>query len=389
MKENGEPRSRLLLMKYDVLRAVKEQLAAEEEIILPAMLRLRREADKALTLKPLSVVYKKNIPPSGDKHDYISLGRYWWPNPATPDGLPYIRRDGEVNPETEQQEKYDRKTLGLMVQAVATLALAYFFFEREAYARKASTLLRTWFLDPETRMNPNLNYAQLIPGRVTGRGTGLIDTRGFVLAIDAAQLLLGTDEWSLWEHRALQNWFKAYLDWLLNSKHGRDEAAAANNHGTMYDFQVAAYALFTGETALARQTIVASRERRIAVQIEPDGRQPLELVRTKALDYSVMNLTGLLNLAQLGQAVGVNLCQYRTEDGRSIEVALKWLIPYLLEPEKWPYQQISAFEPKSAYYLLWIAAHAFHNQLYARYNQELARKNNEEQLLSFLYPPIV
>jgi hypothetical protein len=32
----------------------------------------------------------------------MSLAPYWWPDPKSPNGLPYIRRDGERNPEIKQ-----------------------------------------------------------------------------------------------------------------------------------------------------------------------------------------------------------------------------------------------------------------------------------------------
>ena len=61
---------------------------------------LKQKADKVLIEGKLyTVMHKKQVPPSGDKHDYMSIGSYWWPDPSKPNGLPYIRKDGERNPE--------------------------------------------------------------------------------------------------------------------------------------------------------------------------------------------------------------------------------------------------------------------------------------------------
>ncbi len=376
----------IILVNPEDLLTVKERLFVHDPLLLPALRRLQREADEALNLGPFSVVNKVQVPPSGDKHDYMSLAKYWWPNPVTPNGLPYIRRDGETNPDANRQDKFDRKTLGLMIKTVTTLALAYLLVEEESYAVHASELLKTWFLYPDTRMNPNLKYAQAIPGAVDGRGTGIIDSRGFAKIIDAVGMLQGSTSWTPQNHQALKVWFSEYLDWLINSKNGQDEANAANNHGTMYDFQVSALALFTGNIDLARKTILKSRIKRIASQIEPDGSQPLELARTKGLDYSVLNLTGLLNLTLLGRHIGINLGEYCTDDGRSIRSALEWITPYLLTPEDWPYKQIVPYQQESAYHLFKLAAVCYEDDQFEKYIHKLTIKKKEDNRLNLLYP---
>src|SRR5262249_5884161 len=150
----------------------------------------------------------------------------------------------------------------------------------------------------------------------------------------------GSKSWTSADQRDMEEWFAKFLQWMLESEHGRDEAAAKNNHGTYYDMQVASFALFLGKNELATDILKTAREKRIAVQIEPDGRQPLELARTKAWSYSVSNLAGLMSLATLGERVGVDLWNYRTADGRGIRQALDFLTPFALGESKWPYQQL-------------------------------------------------
>ncbi|HZQ92418.1 MAG TPA: alginate lyase family protein [Terriglobales bacterium] len=330
--------------------------------------RLRADAEKALQQPLMSVVDKSLTPPSGDKHDYMSMAPYWWPDPSKPDGLPYIRRDGETNPEIRKISDHDN--FGRLVSATHTLALAYYLLGDERYAAHAAELLRAWFLTPATRMNPNLTYAQAIRGINDGRGIGLIETRGFPRIVDAVGMLAGSRSWTAADQRGMERWCAEFVKWLRESKNGKDEAAAKNNHGTWYDGQLVALALFTHQRAIARAVLNEVRSKRIAVQIEPDGRQPLELARTKSFGYSVFNLNALVQLARLGEGPGIDLWNARTADGRSLRAALDFLIPFTSGDEKWPYEQIADFHADDIVPALLAAAVRYNDP---RYTQAAAR----------------
>jgi len=329
---------RVFLLDGKFLESIHVGLAKGDNVLVPALARLEKDAAEALQAGPFSVVNKKPTPPSGDKHDYMSQAPYFWPDPASSNGLPYIRRDGERNPELRRIT--DHREMDEMANNVETLALAYYFTGKEAYASRATVLLRAWFFDPATRMNPNLKFAQAVPGVNDGRGTGLIESRSLTRVVHTVGLLAGSKDWSSADQKQLETWFTQFLTWMLESKHGQAEGAAKNNHGTYYDVQVVSYALFVGKTEVATKVMKEAPQKRIAVQIEPDGRQPLELVRTRAWSYSVANLSGLMLLARLGENVGVDLWHFETADGRSIRKALEFLAPYGLGEEKWPYKQI-------------------------------------------------
>jgi hypothetical protein len=361
-RDSAAAAPRVFLLDAIHLETIRRRIREGDKTLAAPLSRLERDARKALTEGPFSIVNKGVTPPSGDKHDYMSQAPYFWADPKSPNGLPYIRRDGERNPEINKIT--DHRSLDDLENSVETLALAYYFKGDEAHASKAVELLRAFFLDPATRMNPNLEYAQYIPGVNTGRGIGLIETRGLTRVVDAIGLLAGSKALSAADERGLRDWFGKFLQWMQDSKNGREEAAAKNNHGTYYDVQVVSFALFVDKRDLAVRVLQEAREKRIAVQIEPDGRQPLELARTKAWGYSNGNLDGLMQLATLGTRAAVDLWNYQTKDGRSIRKALDFLVPTALGERKWQYQELDGVKPELLFPLMRRAAKVFQDKQY-------------------------
>lgn len=328
------------LLNLETLAANRAGVLAGKAPFMTAMELLLQEAEKAMTLNPPSVMDKQAIPPSGNKHDYMSLSPYWWPNPDTPDNLPYIRKDGQVNPE---RNAYDKVPGALMSEAVSTLSLAYYFTGGEPYAEKAARLLRTWFLDADTYMAPHLEYGQFVPGRSSGRSVGIIETRNFVYLIDYEKLLQSSEAWSDEDHRGFKQWMDNYLSWLLTSDLGREEINRANNHGSWCEFQVMALSQFTGNTKTTIPLIENFGERRVFKQIMPDGTQPEELERTKSFNYSVFNLDALVKILMLTDH------QPEFQPGLAEEIsrisqAIEFLIPYVNGDEIWPHEQITGIE---------------------------------------------
>jgi hypothetical protein len=351
-----------LVLEGSVLQHNYQLLKNNDSEKTEALKMLLKKADKLLKeAKLYSVMDKKQVPPSGDKHDYMSTGPYWWPDPTKPDGLPYIKKDGLRNP--TYYDISDSQEMDYVENDAEIMALAYYFTKEEKYAQWASKLIRTWFLNSETRQNPSLNFGQAIPGKNTGRGIGIIETRGLYRVVDAAILIQDSKNWSKSDHQELQKWFSDYLTWLRESPIGLDESDEKNNHGTHYSVQIISYALFTNRPEIASAEIETFKNR-MESQLKSDGSQPFELVRTKSWNYVNMNLDGYFVIAQLADKSNVNLWQYETKEGKTIKKCVDWLLPYLKNEKKWEYEQIQKIGYGETVRILKIAAEKYSNSDY-------------------------
>jgi hypothetical protein len=328
---------RTFFLKPDQLVPIKAARDSDPAV-KAAYATLIAHADAALARKPGSVMDKTTIPLSGDRHDYLSIAPYWWPDPANPTG-PYIRHDGEINPKRDTRA-YDRTAIGRMGSDAQTLALAYYYSDDVRYAKKAAEVIRTWFLDPATAMNPNAKFAQAVPGREDGRAEGVLDTSGFEAVIDAAGLIGPSGQLSAAESAGLEGWFSRYIDWLLKSPTGREEAAAKNNHGIWFDSQISTYALFARRPEIARKTVLGFPARRIAPEFDPSGTLPAELTRTRSFHYSIFALMPAYDVAEIASCLGYDLWNYSDPKGGSLRKSTDFLAAYRGRQADWTHQEL-------------------------------------------------
>jgi hypothetical protein len=293
--------------------------------------RLLPQAEALLAVAPRTIAAIPAPRSPAGPQDYYSEGDYWWPDPANPGGA-YIRRDGRSNP-----DKFDghRDALIAFGRTVPAFAALWDLTGEMRFAEAAMRHLSAWFIDPATRMTPNLNHAQAIIGVNSGRAIGVIDTLQIVEVARAAALFARKDAPGYATIRTgVERWFSDYLDWLTTSPFGTTERDEKNNHGTCWLLQAASFAALLG-----RADILADARHRlqtiiIPTQIAPDGRQPLELARTKPFAYSLFNLDVLAASAWL--LGGGKLIDWKTTDGRSIDSAIAWMAPFIADKSKWP-----------------------------------------------------
>ncbi|MDV7220503.1 alginate lyase family protein [Streptomyces prunicolor] len=329
------------------LQQTKLRLDRGDPQLRRALKQLTTRADNWLHQGPWMVVDKPKPAPGGDVHDYLSQAPYWWattaPTAANPWGCPYVQRDGQRNPEVDTGT--DRQDVEKVFDSTYDLALAWYYTGDKRYAHKADQVLTTWFLDPATKMNPNLNHAQFIPCKYDGRAIGIIDfSQSYTSVVDALAILgTGAPGWTRNDRTAMAGWNSDFLDWLKNGAFGKEEGAAANNHGTFYDMQVAALAYATGDKALARRTVLDARAKRIDPQIAGDGSQPQELARTRSWHYSTFDLVAYTRLAAIGRHVGVDLWSYQGPDGQGLLKAVDYLLPAATGAAAWSHPELEFY----------------------------------------------
>ena len=357
---NLQAEEKLLLMQEARLGQLKSAYEGKEDPNLPPEAKgiaekIVKEADKRVAKPVITITENENLQASRDPHDYFSIGRYFWPDPSKSDGLPWINRDGETNPDAVKAS--DEKKLGDMIHAVEYLALAYHLTGQEKYATEAARFLRGFFLDAETKMNPHLDYGQSVPGKATGRGWGLIDTRGFMILPDVLKLLKKCPAWTAKDREGMKAWWTAYGNWMQTSKIGLQEKKAPNNHGAAYDVQLSAVLVMAEKEDEAKKVLGESLPARLDAHITSEGKQPRELARTKSWSYSCFNLKNICKGAVMAQSLGIDLWNHEGEGGKgSLRKAMLYLVPFLKNPKGWAEKQITKFDSKEARYWLDVGA---------------------------------
>lgn len=334
-----------------VVRQQLHQHTAAPQTAL-AYQQLLAAADSALKKPALSVTDKGMTPPGGSKHDYLSLSAYWWPDDSKPDGLPWIRKDGQVNPASKNDQS-DGVRLADFTARVQNLTLAWYFSGEHKYADKAASLLRAWFITPETRMNPNLNFAQGVPGISPGRNAGVLDGRYFSTRIvDSVVLLQGNPAWTDNDEQQMRAWMQDYLHWLQGSKIAKKEGRTENNHGNWYVTQVSGIAWYLGDKPLIGEMATLMKSK-LDVQLKSDGTQPAELARTRSFHYSYFNLQAISMMAVLAQKNGIDLWHYRTPQGGSVLTSLDFMARFTDPGVAWPYKSLDQIRVRPVPLLSW------------------------------------
>ena len=295
--------------------------------------RVLNAANAYLKEDPVTITAYRCSRSAGGTHDFYSEGDYWWPDPKNPDG-PYIQRDGMTNPDNFVAHRMAMIRLSIQVAALAT---AYKLTGDERFAAHAVLHLKAWFVADKTRMNPNLNFAQAIKGRTTGRGIGIIDTIHLVEVARAIETLESSHSLSSSDLAAIKNWFSEYLEWMTTSKNGLEEREAKNNHGTCWVMQVAEFAHLVGDTA--ELGFCRERFKHVLVpnQMAADGSFPLELKRTKPYGYSLFNLDAMATTCQILSTQKDDLWKFSMPDGRNLHKAVEFMYPYIADKNSWPY----------------------------------------------------
>ena len=297
--------------------------------------RVLSAAEKYLREEPVTITSFSSPRSAGGKHDFFSEGDYWWPDPANPDG-PYIQKDGMTNPDNFVAH---RKSMVRFSIQSAALTAAYRITHQKKFAVKAIEHFTAWFVDPETRMNPHLLYAQAIKGKFTGRGIGIIDAIHLIEVARSIKILWDANLIEQSELIIIKNWFEDFLDWLTTHRYGLDEMNAKNNHGTCWVMQVAAFSQLVGDKDKMELCRKRFKEVLLPNQMAQDGSFPLELNRTKPYNYSLFYLDAMATICQILSTEKENLWNYTLQNGRNMRKGIEFMFPFIADKSKWTYKQ--------------------------------------------------
>ncbi|NEW81956.1 MAG: alginate lyase family protein [Mariniphaga sp.] len=319
-------------------------------------------AKKQLNAPPQTVTAARCKRSAGVANDYYSEGDYWWPDPKNPDG-PYIQRDGESNPENFVAH---REAVFRLSDIVSTLTSAYLLTSDTKYILPVQNHLKAWFIDPATRMNPDMLFSQAIKGRFTGRSIGLIDAIHFIEVARSVKILYDSQAINNEVYLGVKMWFSQFLDWMLTHPYGIDEMNAKNNHGTCWVMMAAAFADMTVDSAKLEFCRTRFKEVLLPNQMAEDGSFPLEIKRTKPYGYSLFNLDAMSTICKILSTPMNDLWHFTTTDGRNMGKAIEFMFPFVANKKSWPFSKDIMYWdewPVRQPFLL-FGAQAFHHQKY-------------------------
>ncbi|NML07805.1 alginate lyase family protein [Sphingomonas sp. G-3-2-10] len=325
---------RTFLWHPDVLMRLKAGRDSDPAI-KAAYAGLIGKADIAMGRTLFTVADKLTIPPSGSRNDYLSIVPNYFPDPAKPNG-PWIRGEG-TNPD-RMTNKFDIADLDRMSADVEILALAYYFSENPRYATRAASIVRTWFLDPKSRMNPNMNFAHTVPGRENGRPDGVFETQRVQRVIDAVGLIGPSGFFTADDGKGLEKWFSDYVDWLRNSTHGKGASIQRNINAMWYDSQITHFALYARRTDVVKSVVQDFSKRRLPVHFGADGSMALEATRSRSLFFSIASLGAAYNVAEIASCVDIDLWNLE-EGGRGIRKSSDFIAKYHGNTASWPFPE--------------------------------------------------
>jgi hypothetical protein len=326
----------MTLVSEDEAEPIHSAIIRKEAWTLDPVRRLRTDAERWMKEGPWTVTTERPKGVDLDPHEYYSEAPYYWPNPDNPTG-PHLREDGRTNP---ARIVANQTALNSMSDAVFSLGVASFLLDNPAYGKRAALAIHNWFINPKTRMNPDLDYAQSIPGVNNGRGTGVVEGRVLVRAIQGLEFLEQTNNWDAKDQAAVHKWFEDYLHWLLTSKNATDEQKSGNNHASWWDAEVAAVGSYVGDTKAQQLAFSFYKDHLLPRQILANGSAPHEEVRARSLRLSSLNLEAFSTICRIAQVrSSENLWTVRARSGASLAAALDYLSPYLDDPKKWSKEQ--------------------------------------------------
>lgn len=275
-----------------------------------------QEGPWAVTDKP-----PNSVAPSGDPHDYYNIinnfrplqmedGSYDLTAPFIKDKrVPgtYLYEDGS--------EQWDVSRISAMQHNVTVWSLAYYFTEEKKFAKKAVEAIDMWFINPETRMNPHMEYSQVKWNHniTLWKGDGVIEFRGVYFLLDAIRLLQEAGQFTDEQNYQLNEWFSAFLEWLETSDLAIRTMVTPDFFGLYYDLMVSSIAVFVRHDVKAMNYFYNTNSR-LRAHVDDEGVFILEKPKTHCEHLTMFALEGWNAMSRIAQSMGVDIWNYHVKD---------------------------------------------------------------------------
>jgi len=209
------------------------------------------------------------------------------------------------------------------VTDIVTLALAYRHYGERYNIEQAADCARAWFLNSQTRVEPNVDLPVIMEGCEEDINSTLADYATVWPMLDALRILQAASAMTNSELQGIANWLHQFQDSWLKAA-GQQAETERSIKGVIHDLVIGSVSAYLGDVSTTVRMLNRS-PLRLHNCIEPFG-APTELSRKQPLHQSLFSLQQWFNLAFFGRASGVvDLWRCGELDRKSLVWALRFI----------------------------------------------------------------
>ena len=203
-------------------------------------------------------------------------------------------------------QKHNQEDFRSLVQNCTMLTLASYFSDDNSYADHAVSIIKEWFLDQNTKVNPSKVFTE-----ATHR---LLKTTYVYTLFDSLRLLRKKGRFSEDEWHGLQRWFTQVMEAMDQSARAWRLGYTSKDHiGLYYDIQYSSIAAFINNSTQMYKTIQDSIAR-LYEHVAPDGTLHNEITKKSCESNQIFALAGWQTMDRMASKLGIDLWNQAIDD---------------------------------------------------------------------------